>query len=311
MRASSTTAGISWRSTHSLGCSPVSRRCSGHGAAWRREPRSRASTDNLNAIAAVVIGGASLFGGRGTIIGSVIGTGIIAVLLTGLVLVNVPPFWQEVAVGAILITAVYIDQLRPRAPQQLPAIGRPTSERPRRDEPVAPQEERVPSMTGKRTRRLALALAPIAVLADPGRLRIVLRHRRPASPFGGRERRAARAPRAPRRLGLGESTTRSPTSPAPPASSFYDTLVSGMKRRGRKALGMSVIYQGSPDFAPSAQTPDRRRDLHQAPECADRLAHRSGGDGAGDQHLPERRYPGHHGGYRPVQHLAAHQRDHH
>jgi ribose transport system permease protein len=72
------------------------------------------ATDNLNAIAAVVIGGASLFGGRGTVIGSVIGTGIIAVLITGLVLVNVPPFWQEVAVGAILIAAVYIDQLRHR-----------------------------------------------------------------------------------------------------------------------------------------------------------------------------------------------------
>lgn len=72
------------------------------------------ATDNLNAIAAVVIGGASLFGGRGTVIGSVIGTGIIAVLLTGLILVNVPPFWQEVAVGAILIAAVYIDQLRTR-----------------------------------------------------------------------------------------------------------------------------------------------------------------------------------------------------
>jgi ribose transport system permease protein len=72
------------------------------------------ATDNLNAIAAVVIGGASLFGGRGTIIGSVIGAGILAVLITGLVLINVPPFWQEVAVGAILIAAVYIDQLRNR-----------------------------------------------------------------------------------------------------------------------------------------------------------------------------------------------------
>ena len=72
------------------------------------------ATDNLNAIAAVVIGGASLFGGRGTIIGSVIGTGIIAVLVTGLVLVNVPPFWQEVAVGCVLIAAVYVDQLRNR-----------------------------------------------------------------------------------------------------------------------------------------------------------------------------------------------------
>ena len=48
------------------------------------------------------------------IIGSVIGTGIVAVLVTGLVLVNVPPFWQEVAVGAVLIIAVYIDQLRNR-----------------------------------------------------------------------------------------------------------------------------------------------------------------------------------------------------
>jgi ribose transport system permease protein len=75
---------------------------------------SSGATDNLNAIAAVVIGGASLFGGRGTIIGSAIGTGIIAVLITGLVLINVPPFWQEVAVGAILIAAVYIDQLRNR-----------------------------------------------------------------------------------------------------------------------------------------------------------------------------------------------------
>jgi ribose transport system permease protein len=75
---------------------------------------SSGATDNLNAIAAVVIGGASLFGGRGTIIGSVIGTGIIAVLLTGLVLINVPPFWQEVAVGVVLIVAVYIDQLRNR-----------------------------------------------------------------------------------------------------------------------------------------------------------------------------------------------------
>jgi ribose transport system permease protein len=72
------------------------------------------ATDNLNAIAAVVIGGASLFGGRGTVIGSIIGTGIIAVLVTGLVLINVPPFWQEVTVGAVLIVAVYIDQLRNR-----------------------------------------------------------------------------------------------------------------------------------------------------------------------------------------------------
>jgi ribose transport system permease protein len=67
--------------------------------------------DELNAIAAVVIGGASLFGGRGTLGGAVIGTLIISVLLTGLIIINVPSFWQLVAVGAVLIAAVYIDQL--------------------------------------------------------------------------------------------------------------------------------------------------------------------------------------------------------
>ena len=69
------------------------------------------ANDELNAIAAVVIGGASLFGGRGTIGGSVVGTAIISVLLTGLIIVNVPPFWQLVAVGVVLIAAVYVDQL--------------------------------------------------------------------------------------------------------------------------------------------------------------------------------------------------------
>jgi len=69
------------------------------------------SSDNLNAIAAAVIGGTSLFGGRGTIAGSVVGTAIISVLLTGLIIVNVPPFWQLVAVGVVLIAAVYVDQL--------------------------------------------------------------------------------------------------------------------------------------------------------------------------------------------------------
>lgn len=70
------------------------------------------ANDELDAIAAVVIGGASLFGGRGTILGSIVGTFVIAILTTGLVLMNVQPFWQEVAVGAVLIAAVYLDQIR-------------------------------------------------------------------------------------------------------------------------------------------------------------------------------------------------------
>lgn len=66
----------------------------------------------LNAIAAVIIGGASLNGGRGSILGTIVGALIISVLDTGLILANVAPFWQLVAVGAIIIGAVYIDQLR-------------------------------------------------------------------------------------------------------------------------------------------------------------------------------------------------------
>ena len=70
------------------------------------------SSDNLNAIAAVVIGGTSLFGGRGTVVGTAIGVFIPAVLASGFVIVGVQSYWQDVAVGAVLIVAVYIDQLR-------------------------------------------------------------------------------------------------------------------------------------------------------------------------------------------------------
>jgi ribose transport system permease protein len=70
------------------------------------------ATDNLNAIAAVVIGGTSLFGGIGTILGTVFGVFIPAVLQNGFVIVGVQAFWQQVAVGAVLIIAVYLDQLR-------------------------------------------------------------------------------------------------------------------------------------------------------------------------------------------------------
>jgi ribose transport system permease protein len=72
------------------------------------------ATDNLNAIAAVVLGGTSLFGGLGTIGGTVVGVFIPAVLANGFVIVGVQPFWQQVAVGAVLIVAVYLDQLRRR-----------------------------------------------------------------------------------------------------------------------------------------------------------------------------------------------------
>lgn len=66
----------------------------------------------LSSIAAVIIGGVSLFGGAGTIIGTVIGALIIAVLTTGLVMLNVDAFWQFIVVGIVVILAVLIDQSR-------------------------------------------------------------------------------------------------------------------------------------------------------------------------------------------------------
>jgi len=68
----------------------------------------------LDSIAAVVIGGASLFGGSGTIIGTVIGALIIAVIQYGLVFINVEPFWQFVAVGVVIVISVMVDQSQRR-----------------------------------------------------------------------------------------------------------------------------------------------------------------------------------------------------
>ena len=70
------------------------------------------SLTNLNVIAAVVIGGTSIFGGEGSIFGTVVGLFIPAVLQAGFVIIGVEPFWQGVAVGIVLIAAVYIDQSR-------------------------------------------------------------------------------------------------------------------------------------------------------------------------------------------------------
>jgi len=72
------------------------------------------TTLNLDAIAAIVIGGTSLFGGVGTVLGTVVGVFIPAVLQNGFVITGVETFWRDVAIGAVLIAAVYLDQLRRR-----------------------------------------------------------------------------------------------------------------------------------------------------------------------------------------------------
>ncbi|MEU4360950.1 ABC transporter permease [Promicromonospora sp. NPDC023987] len=66
----------------------------------------------LNAIAAVVIGGAALSGGRGTVKGTIIGAFVIGFLANGLVIVGVSPFWQQVITGAVIILAVAVDQIQ-------------------------------------------------------------------------------------------------------------------------------------------------------------------------------------------------------
>jgi predicted ABC-type sugar transport system permease subunit len=68
----------------------------------------------LDSIAAVVIGGASLFGGSGTIWGTVAGALVIAVIQYGLVFIDVEPFWQFVAVGTVIIISVLVDQTQRR-----------------------------------------------------------------------------------------------------------------------------------------------------------------------------------------------------
>ncbi len=68
----------------------------------------------LDSIAAVVIGGTSLSGGRGSVMGTVIGCLIIGVLNNGLFLLNVSPFWQQVVKGFVILAAVAIDRMSQR-----------------------------------------------------------------------------------------------------------------------------------------------------------------------------------------------------
>ena len=65
----------------------------------------------LSAIAAVVIGGTSLSGGRGSVLGTVLGCLIIGVLNNGLFLLNVSPFWQQIIKGFVILAAVAIDKM--------------------------------------------------------------------------------------------------------------------------------------------------------------------------------------------------------
>jgi erythritol transport system permease protein len=86
-------------------------------------------TFELNAIAAVVLGGTSLMGGRGSVTGSLIGACVIGVLADGLVMLGVSEFWQITVKGIVILLAVAIDQLQSRLQTKfLPFIRRSRAE---------------------------------------------------------------------------------------------------------------------------------------------------------------------------------------
>jgi len=69
----------------------------------------------LDAIAAVIIGGSSFFGGRGTVVGTFVGALIMGLLRNGLNLMNVSAFWQFIVIGLVIVAAAFADVLRQRS----------------------------------------------------------------------------------------------------------------------------------------------------------------------------------------------------
>jgi ribose/xylose/arabinose/galactoside ABC-type transport system permease subunit len=69
----------------------------------------------LQAIAAVVIGGTSLFGGEGGVLGTLIGALLIGVLNNGLVIMGVDSYYQPIVIGVIIVFSVFLDQLLKRS----------------------------------------------------------------------------------------------------------------------------------------------------------------------------------------------------
>ena len=78
------------------------------------DPNAGQTTENLDSITAVVLGGTSLFGGRGSVIGTLIGAIIVGVFRNGLTLIGVEVIWQYFVTGILVILAVSVDQLTHR-----------------------------------------------------------------------------------------------------------------------------------------------------------------------------------------------------
>ncbi len=80
----------------------------------------------LTAIAAVVIGGAALTGGRGTVRGTLLGAFVIGFLSDGLVIIGISSYWQTVFTGAVIVLAVLLNAVQYRRPNRMPTTGHPT-----------------------------------------------------------------------------------------------------------------------------------------------------------------------------------------
>src|SRR4051794_37821974 len=109
-------------------------------------------TENLESITAVVLGGTSLFGGRGTVIGTLIGAIIIGVLRNGLVLMGVASIYQVLITGILVILAVSVDQLARRRAKGAPRRAESPSPRPAGSPGPAARSPRSTARTSPATR---------------------------------------------------------------------------------------------------------------------------------------------------------------
>jgi erythritol transport system permease protein len=100
------------------------------------------TTYELTAIAAVVIGGAALTGGRGNIRGTLLGAFVIGFLSDGLVIIGISSYWQTVFTGAVIVLAVLLNAVQYRRRSKLPAStgGQPTSQKRGKAEPANPAQ---------------------------------------------------------------------------------------------------------------------------------------------------------------------------
>jgi fructose transport system permease protein len=78
------------------------------------DPNAGQTTENLDSITAVVLGGTSLFGGRGSIVGTLIGAVIVGVFRNGLTLIGVAVIYQYLVTGILIILAISVDQFTHR-----------------------------------------------------------------------------------------------------------------------------------------------------------------------------------------------------